>query len=176
MYFGMEIGTVQLLNDREFVWSMAFGYIFGTIGVAVLSIFLYKWIIKILEVPYWIYALFIIAVIVYANLQYSHSWEDLALLGIFSTLGFVLKYFDISRPAVLVAFVVADKFDDYLFQTLRVYRYQPWGDTFAKRWENFEWSRLFSISEHPIFIACIVISILLFVNSIRRKDRGIDYT
>ena len=176
MYFGMEIGTVQLLSDKEFVWSMAFGYIFGTIGVALLSIFLYKWIIKILEVPYWIYATFIIAVIIYANLQYSHSWEDLALLGIFSILGVILKTFDISRPAVLVAFVVADKLSDYWFQTLRVYRYQPWGKTFEQRWENFEWSRLFSITEHPIFIACIVISVLLFVNSIRRKDRGIDYT
>lgn len=176
MYFGMEIGTVQLLNDKEFVWSMAFGYIFGTIGVAVLSVFLYKWIIKILEVPYWIYALFITLVIIYANMQYSHSWEDLALLAIFSTLGIFLKFGNVSRPAVLVAFVVADKFDDYLFQTLRVYRYQPWGKTFEQRWENFEWSRLFSITEHPIFIASLVISVLLFLNSFRRKDRGIDYT
>ena len=176
MYFGMEIGTVQLLNDKEFVWSMAFGYIFGTIGVALLSIVLYKWIIKILEVPYWIYALFITVVIIYANMQYSHSWEDLALLAIFSTLGIFLKFGNISRPAVLVAFVVADKFDDYLFQTLRVYRYQPWGKTFEQRWENFEWSRLFSITEHPIFIASLVISALLFLNSFRRKDRGIDYT
>ena len=82
MYFGMEIGTPDLLQDINFTNSLAFGYIFGTIGVAVLSIFCYKYILKILEVPFWIYAAFILVVIVWANMQYTGGWEDFALLAI----------------------------------------------------------------------------------------------
>ena len=176
MYFGMEIGTPSLLQDTKFTWALGFGYIFGTIGVALLSIFLYKWIIKILEVPYWIYATAIIAVIIYANMQYTGGWEDLALLGIFSILGIILKYYNVSRPAVLVAFVVAGKMDDYLFQTLRLFHYKPWKETFAEKWADFQWAKLFNIVEHPIFIVCIAVSLLMIINSLRRNDRGINYT
>lgn len=175
MYFGMEIGTPQLLADQDFIVSMAFGYIFGTIGVALLSIFLYKWIIKILEVPYWIYATFIIAVIIYANMQYTGGWEDLALLGILSVVGVVLKYFNISRPAVLVAYVVAFKIDEYFWGTLQLYGYKNWKPGLESM-ADFRWLELFSISNHPLFILSIIVSIAIFVNSLVRKDRGIDYT
>jgi putative tricarboxylic transport membrane protein len=175
MYFGMEIGRPSLLQDQQFIWSMAFGYIFGTVGVALLSIVLYKWIIKILEVPYWIYATFIIGVIVYANIQYTHGWEDLALLGILSAIGIVLKYFKISRPAILVAYVVAAKIDEYFFGTLQLYGWKQW-ETGLAQFAGFRWSELFSITEHPLFILSIVVSVAIFINSLRRKDRGIDYT
>lgn len=157
MYFGIELGSPYLLEDREFVWSLAFGYIFGTIGVALLSIFLMRWIVKILEVPFWIYASLIVAVIVYANMQYTGGWEDLALLGICSVLGVALKYFDISRPAVLVTYVVAERLEGYLKQTALLYDF----DTLITR---------------PIFVTTIVIAVLIFASSIFRKDRGLNYT
>ena len=174
MYFGMEIGTPSLLQDEQFTTSIAFGYIFGTIGVALLSIFMYKWIIKILEVPYWIYATFIIAVIIYANMQYTQGWEDLALLGILSAIGCVLKYFEISRPAILVAYVVAFKIDEYFYGTLQLFGYKDWKSG-LDAFDGFRWGELFSITEHPLFLISITISIGIFLNSIFRKDKGIDY-
>jgi len=175
MYFGMEIGRPSLLTDTNFTTSIAFGYIFGTIGVALLSIFLYKWIIKILEVPYWIYATVIIGVIVYANMQYTGGWEDLALLGVLSAIGCVLKYFKISRPAILVAYVVAFKIDEYFVATLQLYGYKQW----KPGWESmvdFRWFELFNIYNHPLFLLSLVISLGIIINSIVRKDRGLDYT
>ena len=174
MYFGMEIGRPSLLTDTNFTTSIAFGYIFGTIGVALLSIFLYKWIIKILEVPYWIYATVIIAVIVYANMQYTQGWEDLALLGILSAIGVVLKHFKVSRPAILVAYVVAFKIDEYFVATLQLYGYKQW----KPGWESmadFRWLELFSVTNHPLFLLSIAVSAGIIINSIVRKDRGIDY-
>jgi|TARA_B110000908_G_scaffold66514_1_gene80574 TctA family transporter len=174
MYFGMEIGSPELIYDEQFTTSLAFGYIFGTIGVALLSIFLYKWIIKILEVPYWIYAVFIMAVIVYANMQYTGGWEDLALLMILSAIGVVCKHFNISRPAILVAYVVAFKIDEYFWGTLQLYGYKMWKPGFSSM-SDFRWFELFNIWNHPIFIVCIIISLAIFINSVVRKDRGIDY-
>ena len=174
MYFGMEIGRPSLLTDTNFTTSIAFGYIFGTIGVALLSIFLYKWIIKILEVPYWIYASVIITVIVYANMQYTQGWEDLALLGILSAIGVVLKHFKVSRPAILVAYVVAFKIDEYFVATLQLYGYKQW----KPGWESmadFRWLELFSVTNHPLFLLSIAVSAGIIINSIVRKDRGIDY-
>lgn len=175
MYFGMEIGRPSLLQDENFTTSIAFGYIFGTIGVALLSIFLYKWIIKILEVPYWIYASFIIAVIVYANMQYTGGWEDLALLSILSIIGIILKYFEISRPAILVAYVVAFKIDEYFIATLQLYGYKQWKPGLESM-SDFRWLELFNIYNHPLFLLAIVISVVIIVNSIVRKDKGISYT
>lgn len=175
MYFGMEIGQPTLLQDSNFTNSLLLGYIFGTIGVALLSIVLYKWIIKILEVPYWIYATFILAVIVYANMQYTGGWEDLALLGILSAIGVLLKYFNVSRPAILVAYVVAFKIDEYFWGTLQIYGYKQWKEGYAA-FADIRWTELFSPFEHPIFLICIVISVALFINGLIRKDRGIEYT
>ena len=175
MYFGMEIGQPTLLQDTNFTNSLLLGYIFGTIGVAVLSVVLYKWIIKILEVPYWIYATVIIAIIIWANMQYTGGWEDFALLMILSAIGVVLKYFNVSRPAVLVAYVVAFKIDEYFWGTLQIYGYKQWKEGWAA-FADIRWTELFSPFEHPIFLLCIVISVALFINGIFRKDRGIDYT
>ena len=175
MYFGMEIGTPSLLEDLQFTNSLAFGYIFGTIGVALLSIFLYKYILKILEVPFWIYATFILAVIVYANMQYTGGWEDLALLTILSAIGCVCKYYNISRPAILVAYVVAFKIDQYFWGTLQLYGYKQWKPGLTSM-EGFRWTELFNIYNHPIFLVCIIVAVGIFINSLIRKDKGIDYT
>lgn len=37
------------------------------------------------------------------------------------------------------------------------------------------WFDLFNIYNHPIFIVCIVIAVGIFLNSVLRKDKGIDY-
>ena len=175
MYFGMEIGQPTLLQDTNFTNSLLLGYIFGTIGVALLSIVMYKWIIKILEVPYWIYATIIIGVIIWANMQYTGGWEDFALLMILSAIGVLLKHFNVSRPAILVAYVVAFKIDEYFWGTLQIYGYKQWKEGWAA-FADIRWTELFSPFEHPIFLLCIVISVALFINGIFRKDRGIDYT
>jgi len=175
MYFGMEIGRPSLLEDVNFTNSLAFGYIFGTIGVALLSIVLYKWILKVLEVPFWIYATFILIVITWANMQYTGGWEDFVLLVILSAIGVVCKHFNISRPAILVAYVVAFKIDEYFWGTLQLYGYKFWKPGLSSM-SDFRWFDLFNIWNHPIFILCIVISIALFLNGILRKDKGIDYT
>jgi TctA family transporter len=157
MYFGIELGSPELVSDSKFAWSLVLGFVGGTILVAIFSIFLMKFIIKLLSVPYWIYASVIIAIIIYANMEYTGTWRDLAILGICSLLGIMLKYFDISRPAVLVTFVIAERLESYTKQTMQLY---DLGDLLTR----------------PIFVVCIIVAFYIIYRSIRHKNLGINYT
>ncbi len=156
IYFGIELGTPALISDTRFTWSLAAGFVGGAIITGLVSIVFMRWIVKILEVPYWIYASVIIAVIIYANLEYTGGWQDLAILAICSLLGLVLKYFNISRPAVLVTYVVAEKLESYVKQTLQLY--------------DFE-----SLITRPIFMTTVIIAAAIVIRSIMKKDKGLDY-
>lgn len=150
MYFGIELGSPFLLYDQDFFSSMAYGYYIGTIGVALISIFLYKYITKLLDVPYWIYASIILTIVVWANMQYTGGWEDLALLIILSIIGITLRYFNISRPAVLVIFVVAERAEVYLTQSFQLYE-------------------LSQILQRPVVIICLIFSIGILLNVLKKS-------
>jgi len=154
LYFGMEIGSPQLLSDHNFIHSLAAGFIVSTLLVGLLSLFFMKYIIRLLDVPFWIYAAVILSLIVWSNLQYTHGWQDLAMLGICSVLGLVLKHFKISRPAVLTIYIIAAKLENYIKQTTKLY----------------QWNELIT---RPLFLAAITLSIYLAYRSFRNK--GIDY-
>ena len=156
LYFGIELGSPHLLKDNQFVWSLAAGFVGGTILVGLISLFFMKYIIKILYVPYWIYAIVIIAIIVWANLKYTGTINDLIILLICCGLGLLLKYFDISRPAVLVTYVVAERLESYTKQTMLLYKLED-------------------LITRPVLIVCVAVSIYLVIRCIRNRDRGLDY-
>lgn len=156
MFFGMELGSPYLLDQPEFTQSLMFGFVGGTIIVAILSLFLMKIIVKILTVPFWIYASVIMAVIIYANLQYTGGWEDLAILLLCSALGVFAKYWNISRPAILVCFVIAERLESYTIQTFQLYDLQ---DLFTR----------------PLFVIIALIGIIIIVKSIFTTSR-LNYT
>jgi len=156
IYFGIELGTPTLLNDTNFIWSLAGGFVGGSLIVGLVSIFFMRYIVKILEIPYWIYAAIILAVIIWANAQYTGGWQDYAMLGIVSLLGIACKYFDISRPALLVTYVVAERLEGYILQTLQLYT----------------WDQLIV---RPLFMTTVVVTVLIIYRSIKNKNRGLDY-
>lgn len=156
IYFGIELGTPSLLDDQQFVWSLMAGFVGGAIIVGVVSVFFMRWIVRLLEVPYWIYASVIIAVIVFANLEYTGGWQDLAMLALCSALGIALKYFDISRPAVLITYVVAERMEAYVKQTAQLY---DMGDLVTR----------------PIFMLTMAAAVVIVARSLTRKDRGLNY-
>ena len=156
MYFGMELGTPDLLSQPEFVWSLMAGFVGGTIIVALASIVLMRVVIWMLSVPFWVYGSVIVIVILYANLQYTGTWRDIAILMFCTALGVACKYWDISRPAILVTFVVAERLENYTQQTFTLYTV---GDLVTR----------------PLFIAIISVATVLVVAWIWRGGKGIDY-
>ena len=93
--------------------------------------------------------------IVWATLQYTGGWEDIATLIIFSTLGIACKYGKVSRPALLIGYLLAD----------RIYNL------------TYQMSALHTVSDviqRPIFVVIVLCVILLTYVGVTKRSR-IDY-
>jgi putative tricarboxylic transport membrane protein len=157
MYFGMELGTPQLLQDETFFWALGGAFIGSTLLVFVISMFTTKLIVKLLEIPYWVYATLIIGIIVWSCLEYTGTVNDFYILILCSILGILAKQFHISRPAILVAFILAEKLEKYTMQTMQLYKLED-------------------LLQRPLFMIIILLAIAVFVYSIFRPQRGIDFS
>lgn len=156
MYFGMELGTPQVLKDNTFFWSLGGAFIASTILAFFIAIFTTRIVVKMLEIPYWIYATIILAVIVWSCLEYTGTVNDLYILVLCGILGLVCKSAKISRPAVMVAFILVEKLENYIQQTQALYT-------------------VGELATRPIFVTLIVIAIGVLLYSIFKPNRGLAY-
>lgn len=156
VYFGMELGTPQTLNDSLFFWSLGGAFIASTVLAFFIAMFTTKIVVKLLEIPYWIYAVIILSIIVWSCLEYTGTWNDIYILVLCSILGIFCKRFKISRPAIMVAFILVEKLENYIQQTQTLY-------TVAE------------LATRPIFVTLTVISIAILIYSIFRPNRGLAY-
>ena len=155
MYLNIELGTPDIVEDTQFFTSMTFGFLGATIIVAFICMFLIKPISKIASVPYKYYFPVLLALIIFTSMQYTGGWEDLAMLAIFSCLGFFCKHFWFSRPALLIGYILADKVEGLTLQLLGLYTYE-------------------TLITRPIFMVLAVSIIGILVFSIIKKGK-IDY-
>jgi len=153
----MELGSPELLADQDFITSLGVAFIVSTLICFFLCCFTTQWIVRILELPYWIYAVIIMGVIVWSCLQYTGTWNDFYILLICSFLGMICYRYKISRPAVLVAYILSEKLENYSQQALTLYSTSD-------------------LLQRPIFITLVIVSICVITWSLLRKNRGIDYT
>ena len=78
------------------------------------------------------------------------------MLGLTSLLGIACKYFDISRPALLVTYVVAERLEGYILQTNQLYT----------------WDQLIT---RPLFMITMLVTGWIIYKSIKNKNKGLDY-
>lgn len=156
VYFGMELGTTQTLNDTAFFWSLGGAFIASTALAFFIAMFTTRIVVRLLEIPYWIYAVIILAIIVWSCMEYTGTINDLYMLGLCSVLGLVCRQFGISRPAVLVAFILVEKLENYMQQTQTLYTVEQ-------------------LATRPVFVVLILIAVSVFVYSIFRPNRGLAY-
>jgi TctA family transporter len=155
MSLGLEMGTATLLADQKFIWALGAGFIASTILGFIICIFITKWVVKILEIPSWVYAGIITLIVLWSSVQYSGTVNDLYILAICGIIGFVAKKTGMSRPAILLAYVVAEKFENYSQQAFTLYT-------------------LTEILSRPIVLTLVIISVLIIMYSIKRY-KGISY-
>ena len=134
---------------------MTFGFLGATVIVALICMFLIKPISKIASVPYKYYFPVLLALIIFTSMQYTGGWQDLAMLAIFSCLGFFCKHFWFSRPALLIGYILADKVEGLTLQLLGLYTYE-------------------TLITRPIFMILAVSIVGILVFSIIKKGK-IDY-
>ena len=155
MYLNFELGTPDIALDTEFFTSMTFGFLGATILVAFLCIFLIRPISYITSVPYKYYFPVLLTLIVWTAMQYTGGWEDLAMLAIFTALGFLCKYYKFSRPALLIGFILSDKIEKLSIQMLALYDVD-------------------SLISRPIFLILVLCILGIFTYSFIKKGK-IDY-
>jgi putative tricarboxylic transport membrane protein len=155
MMLGLELGTTTLLSDQRFIWSLGLGFIASTVLGFFICILIAKWVVKILEIPGWIFATMISIIVLWSGFQYTGTINDLYILIICGIIGIVSKRIGLSRPAILLAYVVAEKFENYTQQAFTLY-------TFGE------------IITRPVVTILIILSLAIIGYSIY-KYRGISY-
>jgi TctA family transporter len=156
MYFGMELGSPAILQDEKFFWSLGGAFVGATILVFFIAMFTTRLVVKLLEIPYWIYAALIVAVIVWSCFEYTGTINDFYILILCSILGIACKHYSISRPALLTAFILVDRIEKYGMQTFTVY---AWQDLLTR----------------PLFIGLLLTAVAIMAYSVLRPNRGLAY-
>ena len=154
--FGLDVGNPFMLEDKKFLSLLGYGFVGATILTFIICIFTSKLLVKILEIPYWIYAGIIFAIIIYTCQSYTGLYMDYVTLAACSVLGLFCYKFKISRPAILLTYIIIDK------------------------WQNLgqQLNTMYTIQEmlvRPLFLVLLAMVLLLVYRSITQKNRGIDY-
>lgn len=154
---GLELGSPHLLQDDVFVKSMALAFMVSTILTFFVCLFTAKIIVWVLRTPYWIYAIGIGSVCVWSAWQYSGTVNDLYILAICSVIGVASVKIGLSRPAILIAYILGPKLENYTQQMMMLY---TWPEVFSR----------------PLFSFLIFSAVALIGWSMLRKNKGIDYS
>ena len=116
LYIGIDLGSPDTFYDEKLFDSMTFAFLLGTIITAVLCYGLAYFAGWVTRIPYVYYFPIILGFIVWASLQYTGGWEDLAVLLAFSIFGVLCKKFQVSRPALLIGYILSDRIYNLTYQ------------------------------------------------------------
>jgi TctA family transporter len=121
MYLNIELGDPSLFYDSAIFDSMLFGFLGGTVLVAFIMFVLLEPICKITKVPMKYFFPALIALLVWASVQYTGGWEDYVIFIFFSIAGYIIHLFKISKPALLLTFILFERFELLSVQLLTRY-------------------------------------------------------
>tara|TARA_R110000868_G_scaffold1629_2_gene13025 strand:- start:166 stop:1638 length:1473 start_codon:yes stop_codon:yes gene_type:complete len=116
LYLGIDLGSPDTFHDTQLFNSMTYAFLAGTVITAILCYGLAYFAGWVTRMPYVYYFPFILGFIVWATVQYSHSWSDILMLMICSALGLFCKRFQFSRPALLIGFLLSDRIYSLTYQ------------------------------------------------------------
>lgn len=120
-YINFEVGTIDLLQDKQFFDNMLYGFMAGSVLAAIACFSFMPSIIYITKIPYKYYAPLIFAVIVFACVQYTGGWEDYIILFAFSILGILIKKYSFNAPALLFGFILSERIEALTIQMVALY-------------------------------------------------------
>ena len=125
---GIEPGKDMIDNNMDKVYLMIWSIAAANIVGAGICFFLAPQIARITTIKYTLVAPFMIGIIFFAAFQATRNWGDLIALLLLSVLGIYMKRFGWSRPALLIGFVLSERVESSVYQTVTLY-----GITFLER-------------------------------------------
>jgi len=159
MSLGFHVDNIELMTSDKFINHIFGGFLVGTLLTGIVCLVFTRYISKVVYFParYWVTPLFLLTIwAVVASRYYVYLYEDILTLGIFGVLGFVMSKYKFSRPAFLMSFILAERFEGSFYQTIGI----------------FEISELIV---RPIFVTLIFASIGLVIWKLRSKHK-LSYT
>lgn len=129
MLVGIELGSPQLLTDMTFFKMLGGSYFVSMLVTFVLALFFIRYAVRIMNIPFHYYFWPLMAIIVWSCVQYTGYWEDYLIFALCCIAGIAFKYLKLSRAAVIIGFVLADRFEATFLQYTKLYQ---WQDIFTR--------------------------------------------
>ena len=123
-FVGFPIGESYLLEDQKFINTVFSSYFIALIITVAMSLLLAGPLSTILRINKYFFIVTIIIVTWWACIStnfYSSILEDTLMFLLFSAFGFACKYYRISRPAILLGFILSSKVEEYTYQLYDMY-------------------------------------------------------
>lgn len=129
MLVGIELGSPQLLSDMTFFTVLGGSYFTAMIITFAISLIFIRYAVRIMNVPFHYYFWPVLALLVWSSVQYTGYWEDYLMFVLCCVAGIVFKYLKLSRAAVIIGFVLADRLESTFLQYTNLY---SWWDVFTR--------------------------------------------
>ena len=121
MLVGLELGSPQLLSDMTFFNVLGGSYFAAMIVTFILALVFIRYAVKIMNVPFHYYFWPVLVLLVWSCVQYTGYWEDYAVFVLCSIAGILFKYLKLSRAAVIIGFVLAERLEATSIQFFNLY-------------------------------------------------------
>jgi TctA family transporter len=151
--YGISPGLPMLNEHLDLTISLVYTIAFANIVAVPVMLYFSSSITKVAAIPPNLLAPTVIGVVTIGAFQASASMGDLAVMLVFGVLGIFMKRYGWPRPPILIALVLGDIVEKYLWISTNT-----WG------WSMFQ---------RPQFLVIAVLMVLLVVGSLRIR-RGTD--
>lgn len=151
-FLGFEMGAPGLAANTAFFASMTFGFLGATVLVAIICLVFNKHISKLLLMPFKYYFPVIMGFIIWSSMLYTGGIADLVVLVIFSVLGVLMKRYKFSRPALVMAYILAPRVETLTIQMTTLYTFD-------------------ALMGRPIFLIICALVIIMFAWTLLNKSR-----
>lgn len=144
---GVQPGPAMLTRHLDLTISLVYIVAFANIVVVPIMLFAAPFITRIAAIPPNVLAPIVIGIVTLAAYQATYSIEDLFLVLSFAVLGLFMKRYGWPRPPILIAVVLAEIVEKFLWLSINTYG--------------------FSMLLRPQFVGIIAVMVLVMVVSFR---------
>ena len=123
MLVGLELGSPELLTDFTFFAHLSNSYMISLPLSFVIGIVFIKYAVKLTELPFDYYFWPIMALLIWASVQYTGGWQDYVFFAMCCVAGLIFKKLKLSRAALVVGFALADRLEGTWFQYHKLYEF-----------------------------------------------------
>ncbi len=147
---GVQPGPAMLTENLDLTISLVYTIVLGNVIVVPIMLYFAPTLTRVAAISPNILAPIIIGLVTLAAFQATYSMEDLGLVLAFGVLGLFMKRYGWPRPPILIAVVLADIVEKYLWLSANTYG-----------WSMFS---------RPQFLSIVVVMIAVMVVSLRMQQ------